>query len=185
MDALQCIRTRRSCRSYEDRPIPHERILELLTLGTRAASGSGLQPWGFAVLDGRAEIAALSDEIKAWLLENFSDFPYLAQYEEWLRKDSYNIFNKAHNVLCIYGSTASHWHVYDATLCAANIMLAAHAQGMGTCWIGFAESFMDRPEIKARYSVPETFRLVSVLSIGYAKGQMPEAAREAPRIFNR
>lgn len=131
MDALQCIRTRRSCRSYEDRPIPHERILELLTLGTRAATGSGLQPWGFAVLDGRAEIAALSDEIKAWLLENFSDFPYLAQYEEWLRKDSYNIFNKA------------------------------------------------------RYGVPETFRLVSVLSIGYAKGQMPEAAREAPRIFNR
>ena len=119
------------------------------------------------------------------MLENFSDFPYLAQYEEWLRKDSYNIFNKAHNVLCIYGSTASHWHVYDATLCAANIMLAAHAQGMGTCWIGFAESFMDRPEIKARYSVPETFRLVSVLSIGYAKGQMPEAAREAPRLFNR
>lgn len=184
MDALQCIASRRSCRSYEDRPIPREKILELLTLGTRAATGSGLQPWGFAVLEGKENIAALSTEIKTWLLGRFGDFPYLAQYEEWLRKDSYNIFNNAHNVICIYGDPASHWHVYDATLCAANIMLAAHAQGMGSCWIGFAEAFMNRPEVKARYSVPEAFHLVSVLSLGYAKGHLPEASREAPRVFN-
>lgn len=45
MDALQCILTRRSCRSYEDRPIPKKEILELLTVGTKAATGSGMQPW--------------------------------------------------------------------------------------------------------------------------------------------
>lgn len=44
MDALQCILTRRSCRSYEDRPIPQKEILELLTVGTKAATGSGMQP---------------------------------------------------------------------------------------------------------------------------------------------
>ena len=74
MDALQCILTRRSCRSYEDRPIPKKEILELLTVGTKAATGSGMQPWGFVTLEGREKIAALSDEIKAWLKENFADF---------------------------------------------------------------------------------------------------------------
>ena len=70
MDALQCILTRRSCRSYEDRPIPKKEILELLTVGTKAATGSGMQPWGFVTLEGREKIAALSDEIKAWLKED-------------------------------------------------------------------------------------------------------------------
>ena len=178
MDALQCILTRRSCRSYEDRPIPKKEILELLTVG------SGMQPWGFVTLEGREKIAALSDEIKAWLKENFADFPWLAQYREWLDNPNYNIFYDANNVICVYGDTASHWYVYDGTLCTANIMLAAHAKGIGSCWIGFAQDFMDRPEIKARYKVPEQCRFVSALSLGYAKGHLPEAQRKEPVIFN-
>ena len=109
MDALQCILTRRSCRSYEDRPIPKKEILELLTVGTKAATGSGMQPWGFVTLEGREKIAALSDEIKVWLKENFADFPWLAQYREWLDHPNYNIFYDANNIICVYGDTASHW----------------------------------------------------------------------------
>ena len=180
MDALQCILTRRSCRSYEDRPIPKKEILELLTVGTKAATGSGMQPWGFVTLEGREKIAALSDEIKVWLKENFADFPWLAQYREWLDHPNYNIFYDANNIICVYGDTASHWYVYDGTLCTANIMLAAHAKGIGSCWIGFAQDFMDRPEIKARYKVPEHCRFVSALSLGYAKGTCPK-----PRARNR
>ena len=105
MDALQCILTRRSCRSYEDRPIPKKEILELLTVGTKAATGSGMQPWGFVTLEGREKIAALSDEIKTWLKENFADFPWLAQYREWLDNPNYNIFYNASNVICVYGDT--------------------------------------------------------------------------------
>lgn len=183
MDALQCIRTRRSCRSYEDRPVAPETLQELLTLGTRAATGSGMEPWGFVLIEGREKIQALSDEIKAWLRPRLGELPWLAQYEEWLGRDSYNIFYNAHNVVIIYGDPASHWYVYDASLCTANIMLAAHAQGLGSCWIGFAESFMDLPEIKERFHVPAEYRIVSTLSLGYAKGHMPEAQRKEPRIF--
>lgn len=183
MDSLQCIRSRRSGRSYEDRPIPKDTINELLRLGTKAATGSGMQPWGFVVLEGRERIEALSTEIKAWLRPRLAELPWLAQYEEWLGRDSYNIFYNAHNVIAIYGDPASHWYVYDATLCAANIMLAAHAQGIGSCWIGFAESFLNLPEVKARYNVPQNFELVSTMSLGFAKGNMPEAKREEPRIF--
>lgn len=183
MDALQCVRTRRSCRSYEDRPVAAETMQELLELGTRAATGSGLQPWGFVLLEGKEQLAALSTEIKQWLLARLDTMPEFAQYEDWLKNDSYNIFNKAHNVVVIYGDPASHWYVYDCSLCAANIMLAAHAQGLGTCWIGFAEAFMNQPEIKARYQVPENFQIVSTMSIGYAKATMPEAKRKEPRIF--
>lgn len=139
----------------------------------------------FAVLEGREALRSLSDEIKAWLLPRLAEEPWLAQYEEWLRKDSYNIFYNAPVLAAVYGDPASHWYVYDASLCTANIMLAAHAQGLGTCWIGFAESFMNRSEIKARYHVPEDFRLVSALTLGFARGHLPEAERRSPRIFHR
>lgn len=43
---------------------------------------------------------------------------------------------------------------------------------------------MNRPEIKARYKVPEQCRFVSALSLGYAKGHLPEAQRKEPVIFN-
>ena len=61
MDALHCIAGRRSCRSYEEKLVPAAMIDELLRLGTKAATGSGMQPWGFAVLEGREALRALSD----------------------------------------------------------------------------------------------------------------------------
>ncbi len=185
MDALQCIAGRRSCRSYEDRPVPAETVDELLRLGTKAATGSGLQPWGFVVLEGKERIHALSEEIKAWLLPRLAEEPWLAQYGEWLHRDSYTLFYNAPALIAVYGDPESHWYVYDGSLCTANIMLAAHAQGLGTCWIGFAESFMDRNDIKARYGVPENFRPVSLLTLGFARGHLPEAERRTPRVFHR
>lgn len=183
MDALQCIAGRRSCRTYEERPVPAAMIDELLRLGTQAATGSGMQPWGFVVLEGQEPIHALSDEIKAWLSPRLKEEPWLAQYEEWLHNESFNIFYNAPALVAVYGDPSSHWYIYDASLCTANIMLAAHAQGLGTCWIGFAESFMNRNDIKARYNVPEELRLVSVLTLGFARGHLPEAKRRPPRVF--
>lgn len=185
MDALQCIAGRRSCRSYEDRPVPSEVVDELLRLGTKSATGSGMQPWGFVVIEGKERIRALSEEIKAWLLPRLKEEPWLAQYEEWLHKDSYNIFYNAHTLIGVYGDTASHWHVYDGSLCTANIMLAAHAQGLGTCWIGFGESFMARSDVKSRFGVPENFQPISLLTLGFARGHLPEAQRQEPRVFYR
>lgn len=95
MDALQCIAGRRSCRTYEERPVPAAMINELLRLGTQAATGSGMQPWGFAVLEGQEAIHALSDEIKSWLLPRLKEEPWLAQYEDWLHKESFNVFYNA------------------------------------------------------------------------------------------
>ena len=68
--------------------------------------------------------------------------------------------------------------------CGIQDIELGNAKGIGSCWIGFAQDFMDRPEIKARYKVPEQCRFVSALSLGYAKGHLPEAQRKEPVIFN-
>lgn len=98
---------------------------------------------GFAIITDKNEMKRLSDEAKKHRLENLENYPYFQQYENWLQNKKYNIFNGAPCVLVIYGDTNSHWNVYDCTLAAGNIMLAAAEYGLGTSWIGFAEHVCD------------------------------------------
>ena len=184
MELMEYLTTRRSIRRYQDRPIPREVMAELIRIATLAPTGSGEQPWGFLVMENKGEIDSLSEEIKAWLKENLEQYPWLARYEKWYTNPKFHVFNRANTVLFIYGNTQSHWYVYDGSLAAGQVMAAAAEQGIGCCWIGFAQDFMDRPEIKARYKVPEQCRFVSALSLGYAKGHLPEAQRKEPVIFN-
>lgn len=184
MDILDCISQKRSIRKYTDQPVDRETVKKLLVLGTKASTGSNMQPWGFVVIENKEEIDVLSEATKKYLLENLEQYPYLEAYREWLSNKSYSVFNHAGTLLLIYGNTESHWYRYDCTLAAGNIMLAAHSMGIGTCWIGFGEHTLNTPEFKARYGVPASYELVAPLSMGYFKTKLGEPERKAPVVFN-
>ena len=59
MDTLQAIHTRRSIRTYFDRPIPEELIQKLLAAAMQAPSARNQQPWQFIVIDDRATLAEI------------------------------------------------------------------------------------------------------------------------------
>lgn len=183
MDIIECINSKRSVRVYTDEIISKDTINNLIELGTKASTGSGLEPWGFVILDDKSEIDNLSMESKNYLLNNMEKYPYLKQYETWLKNPKFNIFNNASTLLIIYGNTESHWYVYDCSMAAGNIMLAAHSMGIGTCWIGFAEYILNTKEFKEKHKVPEKYTLVSTLSMGYMKNKMEPPKREKPAIF--
>jgi len=185
MNILDCINSRRSVRSFTDQTIPPDVIDQLITLGTKAATGSGNQAWGFVIITDKMEMKSLSDEIKKYLLENFDQYPYLHQYEGWLNNVDFNIFYKAPNLLIIYGDTTSQWYVYDCTLAAGNIMLAASEYELGTCWIGFAHLFCNTAAFKSKYNVPDHYDLVCPMVIGYTKGQLAPPTRKPALIFFR
>lgn len=184
MDIFECISTKRSIRTYEDRCITCEDMEKLLQLGTKASTGSGMEPWGFVVINDKDEINEWSEKIKKHLLDNIENFPYLMQYKSWLESRKYSVFNHANTLLVIYGNKDSHWRVYDCSLAAGNIMLAAHEMGIGTCWIGFGEYMLNTKEFKERYHVPEHYELVCPMSMGYMKEKLNEPKRKAPLIFN-
>ncbi|NLT95984.1 MAG: nitroreductase family protein [Clostridia bacterium] len=185
MDVLECIATRRSIRSYTDEQIPEETILELIELGIKAPTGSRQEPWGFVILQNREEIENLSNKAKQIIKENIDSYPFFKQYEKWFENPKFNIFNNAPTVLVIYGNTASHWHVYDCSLVAGNIILAAYSKGIGSCWIGFAEAILNTKEFKDLHGVPEEYNLVSTLCLGYMKEKPQPPERKKPLIFNK
>ena len=184
VEVIECISTRRSIRSYTDEEIPNTVIEELLRLGTKAATGSNQQPWGFVVIKDKGEIEKLSAEIRDFLIENFEKYPYFQQYEKMFQHPKFDVLNRSNCVILMYGNTKSHWAVYDTSLAAGNIMLAAHAQGIGSCWIGFAEPICNTKEFKAKYNVSEEFDLVCTLTIGYTKKSLEPSVRKDPLIFH-
>lgn len=184
MNIIDCINSRRSGRDYTAEEISNEKIKELLTLGTKAPTGSYGQPWGFVVIQNKEEIQNLSEATKKYILENFDQYPYLQQYQAWLTNSTYSVFNHASCLIIIYGDTNSHWYIYDCSLAAGNIMLAAHSMNIGTCWIGFAEHTFNTAEFKKKYNVPEHYELACPMSVGYMKTSLSAPKRKDPVIFN-
>lgn len=185
MEILECINNKRSVRKYTDEIIPYETLTNLIEFGTKASTGSGIEPWGFVIIQDKDEIDSLSEMTKKYILDNLDKYPYLHQYESWLKDSNYNIFNNANTLTVIFGNTESHWYVYDCSLAAGNIMLAAHSMGIGTCWIGFAEHTLNTKEFKDKYGVPEQYELVCPLSMGYMKTKLNPPKRKKPIIFGK
>nr|WP_312984655.1 nitroreductase family protein [Clostridioides sp.] len=183
MDILECISSKRSGRSYTDQEITDDTFNELLNLGVKAATGSNEQPWGFVIIKDKEEIEKLNLEIKKYVAENLENLPYFKQYESWLHNPKMDLLYRSPYLLLIYGNTDSHWHVYDCTLAASNIMLAAHSMGIGTCWIGFAEDVCDTKEFKEKYNVPENYSLITTLTMGYMKKELDPPVRKEPKVF--
>ncbi|MDV3428981.1 MAG: nitroreductase [Bacillota bacterium] len=185
MDIIECINSRRSGRIYTDELISEETMTKLIELGTKAPTGSGLEPWGFVIIRDKEEIDSLSEMTKKFITENLERYPYLQQYSKWMTNPKFHVFNRANTLLLIYGNPVSHWYVYDCSMAAGNIMLAAHSMGIGTCWIGFAEHTLNTKEFKEKHGVPGKYELISAISMGYMKMEQAPPKRKEPLIFSK
>ena len=184
MDIIKCLETKRSVRKYKDEVIPNEVMERLIELGTMASTGSNMQPWGFVIIQDKNEINTMSENIKKELLGNLEAYPHLMQYKDWLESPKFSVFNRASNLLIIYGNTESYYYREDCSLCAGNIMLAAHSMDIGSCWIGFAEYHVNTAQFKKKYNVPENYEVVCAMSLGYTNIELTPPKRKKAVIFN-
>ena len=61
-------------------------------------------------------------------------------------------------------------------------MLMAHALGLGTCWIGFAQNYLNTLAGKRQLGLPESWVPVAPLIVGFPKTHPPAVARNEPEI---
>ncbi|MBF7084435.1 nitroreductase family protein [Desulfallas sp. Bu1-1] len=183
MNLKEIITGRRSVRSYEEKPLSEEIIKNLIAMGIHAPSGSNMQPWAFVVIEDKEFMREWSDRTKEVLLGQMESNAYLQQYKGLMENKNFNIFYDAPCLLLIYGDTKSPNHVFDCSMAAQNIMLSAYEMGLGSCWIGFAMTLGNSPEIKNKLGVPENYRLVAPLVLGYPRGTWPPIPRREPVIF--
>ena len=163
--AYENLLTRRSIRQYTEDPVSMDEMEAVLTAGMHAPSAKGLcSPYTVALMD-RDEIRELS-EIVSGIQESVSD-----------------TFYGAPSVVCIFSRGGSANGVQDASLLAGNIMNAANALGLGTCWVNRAQETFETPagmELLKTWRVPHGYVALAFIVMGH-----PEEERSERRIIKK
>lgn len=167
MELAQAINTRHSVRKFTSKAIDKATITTLLTMGCRAPSAMNTQPWAFSVIQDKELLKQISNETKAFLLEIMVSKPTLEKYQQMFRDPDFDVFYQASTLVTIYAKSNGPQSQIDCSLAAQNIMLSAHDLGLGSCWIGFAQIYLNQPDVKERLGVPSTYSIVAPLVIGH------------------
>ena len=183
MELLEAIYGRRAVRDYADRKVSHSILHELIDAAIQAPSALDEQPWVFAVIEGKGLLSDYSDRAKAYFLETFNSGrdPHSLQRDK-LREPDFNLFYNAGTLVVIYAKPGWRFATTDCSLAAENFMLAAHAKGLGTCPIGFAQPWLDLSEIKTAINISEDNTAVLPLTVGYPAKAPDPVPRKMPEI---
>lgn len=165
-DMLQLIETRRSIRSFKPDAVPKELIEKVVHAGTYAATGMGKQS--------PIIVAVTNKELR----------DQLAKRNAQIMGTDMDPFYGAPVVLIVLAAKERPTHVYDGSLVMGNLMLAAHALGLGSCWIHRAkeefESFEGQALLKS-LGIEGEYEGIGHCVLGYVKGSEPKAS---PRKAN-
>ncbi|MDQ3222860.1 MAG: nitroreductase [Gemmatimonadota bacterium] len=178
MDAITAINKRTSVRRFRPDPVPRDVVERLLECAVRAPNHKLTQPWRFAVLTARARDRYA--EIRArHRLNRYTD-PSTAEAQagaDKVRRESLEVPLYIVTMAAIHPDEITREEDYAATMMAiANLMIAAESLGMGT----FLKSggVMQDPDLIELAGVPEKFRVVGILSLGYPAEQEPPRRRK-------
>lgn len=174
MELIEAIKARRSTRRFKDQVVAPEIIQELLDLAIWAPTASNVQPWGFMVIQDKNKLSEISDESKAWNLELMKQHPRMEQYRASMENPKFDIFYDASTLILIYGLREHPYTPNDCSMAAQNLMLAAWEKGLGTCWVGFAHGVCSSGEFKKQHNIPEEYKLVAPIIIGYRELESPK-----------
>lgn len=159
-EVINNMKTRRSIRKYKPDMIPEDVLNRIIEAGTYAATGKGKQS--------PIIIAVTNKEIR----DKFSKMN-----AEIMGVDS-DPFYGAPVVLIVLADKARPTYVYDGSLVMGNLMLAAHAEGIGSCWIHRAKEEFESAEGKAflkSLGIEGDYEGIGHCVLGYVDGEEPKA----------
>jgi nitroreductase len=182
MDLNEALYNRRAVRMYETVAVDERAVRSLIDAAIQAPSAINEQPWSFTVIRDRPLLARISDAAKAYTLAASPVGLLSHHFEEILGNPSFNIFYDAPLLVVIASKIEGPWVTIDCSLAAQNLMLAARAMGLGTCWIGFAQSYLCTPEGKAQINLPPAYLPVAPIIVGYPVSFPPSVPRKPAEI---
>ena len=168
-EVIEALEQRRSCRKFSDKSVEDEKVKQIVEAGLYAASGMGRQATHLVVVTNPDDVAQLS-RMNATIMGAEGD-----------------PFYGAKTVIVVLTDPAVPTCVEDGALVMGNLMNAAHALGVGSCWIHRAHEEFDSDEGKAllaKWGVKGEWRGVGHCILGYADegGEKPAAERLASRV---
>ncbi len=160
MQAIDMLKQRRSVRKYEDEPVPHELIEEIIEIARFAPSWANTQIARYTVIDDSDKIQKIAD----LGVKNFAYNIGTLKKAKGVMVLSYvkgksGKFDGNDNYVTSKGNT---WEVFDAGIACQTFCLAAHAKGVGTCIFGV----IDDDVIAQIAQIPENETVAAIITFG-------------------
>lgn len=169
MEAMENLLTRRSIRKYQPRQITDAELAAVLEAGTYAPTAKGTQSPLMVAVQNPEDVARMSAlNARVWGREHFDPF------------------YGAPTVVVVFAQSGNPNGVQDASLVLGNLMNAAHALGLGSCWINRAKETFEMPEGRAlleKWGVEGSWTGVGNCILGYADGDAPAPAPRRAGYF--
>lgn len=167
-EVLELMKSRRSVRKYKPDMIPDDVLDRIIEAGEYAATGRNMQsPVIIAVTDKQTRdmIAEMNRKIGGW-------------------EEGFDPFYGAPVILIVLADKSCPTYVYDGSLVMGNLMLAAHEEGVGSCWIHRAKQEFESDEgrkLLEKLGIKGDYEGIGHCALGYADGEYP---KPAPRKDN-
>ena len=161
-EALEVLKNRRAIRKFKPEQIKEEELQAVLEAGMYAPTGGGTQGVKFVVVQTPEEVAAV-DALNAKIINNPNmQHPYYG----------------APTVILIFETEKSFTHELDGAAACTNMLNAAYAAGLGSCWIHRCKQMFETEEglaLLKKWGIDEPLTGVASIALGYADCDQPEA----------
>ena len=155
MSLIDLIVSRRSIRKYENKEISEEVLNQVLEAGRQAPSAVNKQPIHFVVVKDQE------------LSKKFSSMPF----NSFIKTAPVVVVGCADTKSLLTGK----WAVVDTTIALQNMVLAAWAHGIGSCWIGA----FNEDKVKEALKIPDKWKVVALITLGYP-AETPKPRKKKP-----
>ena len=175
-DFFEVLRTRRTIRSYTAEAVAPQDLQELVDSAILAPTGMNSQPWAFTVITDQ-EVMRKLNAIVVGVLRSPEAQQHMTneRMREIVDQPGFDIFHGAPVLLVISGDTKVPGAMLDCQLAAENLFLAAHAKGLGTCYMGFLTLVADHPEARRLLGIAAGYRMMAAAVVGH-----PDVRPEGP-----
>lgn len=161
MEFFEVVRKRRSIRKFQDREVPDEFVEKILEAAFYSPSSKNRRPWHFVVVNDKELIKKLSETRPAVKFLETAPLAIVVGGDERI---------------------SNAW-VYDCSIAAEHIQLAATALGLGACWGHIHERMHDDNKTAEDYvrgllGIPKHIRILCIIGIGYPAEEKPEHRKD-------
>lgn len=166
MDAIEVIHARRSIRDYQARDVDRAIVEDILWDAAQAPTTpvSGRIPFTFVVIAGVDRLADYGARALLYAREHRGPGPAF----DWVDRPDFSVFFNAPVAIVICGFEDGYGQaVQDCNRAGQNLMLSAHARGLGTCWVGSPMAWLRDAATRAELGIPESYPPCAVLTLGY------------------
>jgi nitroreductase len=182
MEFLEVLRSRRAVRDFKADAIAPHVLRRLVDAAIQAPSAMNDQPWRFSIVTDPVLLERMSTAAKRHLLDCLHVLPKPDHFRDIFSDPQLHLFHRAPALIVISADSDNPWVSEDCALAAENLMLAATEMRLGSCWVGFAQAWLNAPEGRRMLGIPLSHRVVAPIVIGFPRAPAPAVPRRNPDI---